>query len=161
MFMAKLLQEENWYSPQPGVPYQPLIAMPQQIINIQPMLGHFEIAFFTGYDPPRTLVPAIAMAPVITTNTPQIAPSAPTPSPTQDPGPRETLLSNNVGLGPVNRPTRMSSQSSSLLDWAPGRGKGPNRSGSQTAPSGEIDPEPDPRSDGENTRQDTDPRTQL
>ena len=120
LLMAELLQEEDWYSPQPGVPYQPLIAMPQQIIDIQPMLVNCEIAFFSGYDPPRTLVPAIAMAPVITTNTPQNTPPAPTPSPTQDPGPRETLLSDRTVLGLVTSPTPTNTQTSSILDWAPG-----------------------------------------
>lgn len=135
--------------------------MPQQIVDIQPMLGNCEIAFFTGYDPPRTLAPAIAMAPVVTMNTPQISPPAPMPSPTQDPGPRKTLLSTNVALGSAIPPTPTRTQNSSLVDWAPGRRKSPKRSGSQTAPSGAIDPEPDPRSDGEDTRQNTDPRTQL
>ena len=116
MFTAKLLQEENWYSPQPGVPYQPLIAVPQQIIDIQPMLAHCDIAFFTGYDPPKTLVPANAMAPVITMNTPQIAPPAAAPSPTQDPGPRETLVSNNAGQGAIPEQPDEPTQSTVTLE---------------------------------------------
>ena len=149
--MAKILQQENWYSPQPGIPYQPLLAMPQQFVNLWPIIDECGIAFFTGYDPPKTLAPAIAMAPVITTNTPQIAPPAPAPSPTQDPGPRETLISDNTALGPVSppAPTR-----TSLLTWLPGRG-------SQTDPSGETVPNPDARSNGEDNRQHMDPRTQL
>ena len=101
------------------------------------------------------------MAPVITTNTPQIARLAPTPSPTQDPGPRETLLGNNAALGPVTPPTPTRTQTSSLLDCAPGRGTSPEQSGSQTDPGGESDPEPDPRSDGEDTREKAGSRTKF
>ena len=125
------------------------------------MIENCGVAFFTGYDPPRTLAPAIAMAPVITMNAPQIAPPAPAPSPTQDPGPRETLISDNAALGPVTPPTPTSTQNSSLLNWAPGRGESPKGSGSQTDPGSETDPKPDARGKGEDTRQNTHPRTQL
>ena len=64
--------------------------MPDQLYNINPVFSSCEIFLFTGYDPPRTLAPATAMAPIITSHSPQITSPAAAPSPTQDPGPERT-----------------------------------------------------------------------
>ena len=72
------------------MPYQPKIAMPQQLSNINPAFSTCEVFLFTGYDPPRALAPATAMAPVITPHNPQVTALAAAPSPTQDPGPKKT-----------------------------------------------------------------------
>lgn len=75
--------------------------MPNQLYNINPVFSSCEVFLFTGYDPPRTLAPATAMAPeilacatamapIITSNSPQTTALAASPSPTQDPGPPRT-----------------------------------------------------------------------
>ena len=46
--------------------------------------------WFTGYDPPKTLVPAAAMAPPITSSDPKTSIATPQASATQDPGVKET-----------------------------------------------------------------------
>ena len=84
------IAEANWYKPAHGEPYRPLIAMPDQIAKMNPFFGRCTNAFFTGYDPPRTLEPASAMVPDVTTNDPKVQTSAPMPSYTQDPGARKT-----------------------------------------------------------------------
>lgn len=50
---------------------------------------------FQGYDPPRALVPATAMAPIVTQAEPQPSTIPPRPSATPDPGPKET---NHVSI---------------------------------------------------------------
>lgn len=83
--------EANWYKPEPGEPYHPLIAMPDQIKQINPFFSRCTDAFFTGFDPFRTLVPAFAMVPTTTADDPNAATSmAPMPSAIQDPGARQT-----------------------------------------------------------------------
>ncbi len=84
-------QEANWYKPAPGEPYRPLIAMPDQIAKVNAFFGRCSNAFFTGFDPPKTLLPAAAMVPTITAADPNAATlMAPMPSATQDPGARKT-----------------------------------------------------------------------
>ena len=46
--------------------------------------------WFTGYDPPKSLVPAAALAPPVTTSDPATPILSPQPSATQDPGARKT-----------------------------------------------------------------------
>ena len=48
--------------------------------------------WFTGFDPPKTLVPAAAMAPPITTSDPVVPNITPQASVTQDPGAKKTAL---------------------------------------------------------------------
>lgn len=77
--------------PEPGEPYRPLIAMPDQIRKVNAFFGRCSNAFFTGFDPPKTLLPANAMVPIITAADPNAATSiAPMPSATQDPGASKT-----------------------------------------------------------------------
>ena len=84
------VQEENWYKPQPGEPYRPLIAMPKQILEMRPYFSRCVDNFFTGFDPPRTLAPAAALAPSTTTTSPVAFTTAPKPSPTPDVGAKKT-----------------------------------------------------------------------
>lgn len=98
------VQEANWYKPEPGQPYRPLIAMPEQIQKVNPFFGRCSDAFFTGFDPPKTLLPATAMVPTTTAADPNAADStAPMPSATQDPGAKNTA--SDEGMKPVAGPT--------------------------------------------------------
>ena len=83
-------QEENWYKPQPGEPYRPLIALPRQIKEIDPWCQNCTDLFSTAFDPPHTLVPATAMVPEPTTSQLIDPPMMPTPSPALDVGPQKT-----------------------------------------------------------------------
>lgn len=97
-------QEANWYKPEPGQPYRPLIAMPEQIQKVNPFFGRCSDAFFTGFDPPKTLLPATAMVPTTTAADPNAATStALMPSATQDPGAKKTA--SDKGMKPVAGPT--------------------------------------------------------
>ena len=49
------LQEANWYTPEPGQPYRPLIALPRQLQALNPASANCQDWFFKGYDPPRAL----------------------------------------------------------------------------------------------------------
>ena len=70
--------EENYYSPAPGEPYRPLIAVPSQVTEMVPWFRYCQDYFFTGYDPPRPLVALASMAPA---SWPSSAPqSRPTPA---------------------------------------------------------------------------------
>lgn len=86
-----LVQEADWYKPEPGVPYRPLIAMPSQLKQRVPWLSFCEDIFFSAYDPPTALDSATAFVPVITPGSDhRIQALAAAPSPTIDPGARMT-----------------------------------------------------------------------
>ena len=90
-----MIQEENWYKPEPGEPYRPLIALPRKIKDLDPWYENCTDAFFTGLDPPRTLEIATAMASATafsaTTSNSKSTPLVPTPSPTQHAGAAKTV----------------------------------------------------------------------
>lgn len=53
---------DDWYKPAPGDPYRPLIALPSKVRSIDPWWNTCTDAFyFTGYDPPRSLIAATEM----------------------------------------------------------------------------------------------------
>lgn len=84
-------QEADWYKPEPGEPYRPLIAMPSQLKQRVPWLSFCEDIFFTAYDPPTALKTATAFDPVITPGSDhKIQALAAAPSPTINPGARMT-----------------------------------------------------------------------
>lgn len=97
-------QEENWYKPQPGEPYRPLIAMPKQIQELRAYYSRCTDNFFTGFDPPRTLAPAAALAPTTTTRDPEVFTTVPKPSPTPDAGAKKTANSEPPMITPADRP---------------------------------------------------------
>lgn len=84
------LKEANWYTPEPGVPYRPLIVLPKQLLEWNPAFSKCDLFAFEGYDPPKALVPATAMAPIVTQAEPLPFTMPPRPSATPDPGPKET-----------------------------------------------------------------------
>ena len=124
------LQEANWYIPEPGVPYQPEIAMPDQLYNNNPIFSSCEIFAFTGYDPPRAITPATAMAPIITSNSPQTTALAAAPSPTQDPGPERTGAYDSSASTVTNDPSPPQTQGPipAKVTDAPGKDPGLSRS---------------------------------
>ncbi len=79
--------------------------MPQQLSNINPAFSSCEVFLFTGYDPPRTLAPATAMAPVTTPHNPQVTALAAAPSPTPDPGPQKTAAYDSSGSTATDDPS--------------------------------------------------------
>ena len=81
---------ENFYKPAPGEPYRPLIAIPSQVKSMVPWFQYCTDLWFTGFDPPKTLVPAAAMAPPVTTGDPMIPTVTARASATQDPGAKKT-----------------------------------------------------------------------
>ena len=79
--------------PAPGEPYRPLIALPEKVRDIDPWYADCSDAFFTAYDPPRTLVPVAAMVPETTTSSSASSPT-PTPGPSLDIGLEQTTVTN-------------------------------------------------------------------
>ena len=88
-------QEENWYRPAPGEPYRPLIALPDKLKKIDPAWSGCTDAFFTGFDPPRTLAAADAMVPGTTVIHSIATPMTPTPGPSLTTGPMKTAIQQN------------------------------------------------------------------
>ena len=65
-------QIADQYKPAPGSPYRPVLSPPQQIYELQ--LGWSDCTIthaFAGIDPPRSLVPAAALVPNLTSTSPQ------------------------------------------------------------------------------------------
>ena len=99
------VQEENWYKPQPGEPYRPLIAMPSQLKKKVPWFSYCEGALFTAFDPPSALKAATALAPPLPPSDPISHTWAPAPSPTIDPGAGYTVGAEASTPVPARIPT--------------------------------------------------------
>lgn len=96
------LQEANWYKPEPGEPYRPLLAMPNKLRHAQPWLSFCGDAFFTAYDPPHALVTEAALLPPTSAGDPK---PVSVPSPTQDTGARATISGDGSIPKPAIVPT--------------------------------------------------------
>ena len=59
-------QADQWYKPEPGEPYRPIIAFPSKVLEVDPLWNTCSPWFFTGLDPPTMLHPATAMVPLAT-----------------------------------------------------------------------------------------------
>ena len=59
-------QADQWYKPEPGEPYRPIIAFPSKVLEVDPLWSTCSPWFFTGLDPPTMLHPATAMVPLAT-----------------------------------------------------------------------------------------------
>ena len=88
--VANSVASENYYKPEPGEPYRPLIAIPSQVRDMVPWFQYCTDLWFTGFDPPRSLIPAAAIAPPVTTSDLAALTIAPQPSATQVPGAKQT-----------------------------------------------------------------------
>ncbi|KAM0794421.1 hypothetical protein BDR22DRAFT_875835 [Usnea florida] len=81
----------QWYKPEPGEPYRPLIIFPSKLLDLDPLWKVCTPGYFTGYDPPRTLDPATAMVPKVTPpSNPNLDPRPATPAATQENLPKRT-----------------------------------------------------------------------
>ena len=84
------LDKYNRYKPEPGEPYRPLIAMPNQLKQKIPWFSSCS-EWFTAYDPPHALPTVTAFGPGPTSGRhPAAKPPAPAPTVTFDPGARKT-----------------------------------------------------------------------
>ena len=100
----------QWYKPAPGEPYRPLLAFPSKLTGLDPLWKNCNQGYFTGYDPPRTLDHAAAMAPKVTPpSTPNPDPAAAKPAATQENLPKKTI----TPADPVNTPSNPSSMQNS------------------------------------------------
>lgn len=100
--LIQTYQEANWYKPELGEPYRPLVAWPSKL---RQMGGELEFCvgdFFTAYDPPYALKTEAALLPPVSAGDPN---SAQVPSPTQDPGAGATVASIESTLKPAIVPT--------------------------------------------------------
>ena len=75
--------------PQPGVPYRPIVAVPQKLTEMNPFFKICTAFLFTALDPPQALVSESAVLPPVAPSYPK---PAPVPSPTQDPGARDPII---------------------------------------------------------------------
>ncbi len=100
--LIKIYQEANWYKPESGEPYRPLIAMPSKIKQLGGWLRYCDAGFFTAYDPPHALVTEAALLPPTAAGDPKPAPA---PSPTQDPPAGATVAGKGSTLQPAIVPT--------------------------------------------------------
>ena len=139
--------------PEPGVPYQPSVYMPQQLYSIHPVFSSCEMFLFTGYDPPRTLAPATAMAPVITPHDPQITAPAAAPSPTQDPGPQKTAADDSSASTALDDPSPPQTQGPILPQGTGVPGNDPGLSWSVSDPVSDDNPTPYPPGNNEDPGQ--------
>ena len=166
-YQAKMkVEEKNWYKPQAGEPYRPLIAMPKQILQMNPLFELCTDNFFTGYDPPKTLNRATALSPTTTNGDYEDITIAPKPSPTPDAGARKTptgdipkirnvntpameqpaLQFKDEGSNPENEPSHPiqlnNSPTPSALDPEETSGNPPRENNAQGPPGGEASPNP-------------------
>ena len=109
ILLTPIPQEANWYTPEPGVPYRPNPAMPDQLkrklMQEYPFFSSFPsclAGFFAAVDPPHALRTEALLLPPLPPNDPK---PAPVPSPTQDPGPGETPAHKRPVLVPAGVPT--------------------------------------------------------
>ena len=78
------MQTDQWYKPEPGEPYRPVISFPSKVFEIDPLWKSCSTGIFIGLDPPIALHPATAMVPQVTPtdNThPKQVGAKPSPSP--------------------------------------------------------------------------------
>ena len=75
--------------PQPGVPYRPIIAVPQKLTEINPFFAICTALLFTALDPPSALITASVLLPPVPPSSPK---PALVPRPTQDPGAKDPII---------------------------------------------------------------------
>ena len=118
------IQEANWYKPEAGQPYRPLIAMPSQLKQKIPWLSVCQ-GLFTAFDPPHALTTVTALVPGPTSASHAKAqPLTPAPSATRDTGARKTTN----GAGPV--PSLTNAKESSDFKQASGISRNSGQSSS-------------------------------
>ena len=134
-WLKKRIQEKNWYKPEPGEPYRPLIAMPSRVKQIQPWLSYCTDVFFTAYDPPTVLRAASALAPPVASKDPEAHPKVSVPSLTVDPVARETVGSKPSTPLPASTPVVDRPKATTYAAQTP-----PKEKGSDKTPRPKNDP---------------------
>lgn len=155
-------QEENWYKPQPGEPYRPLIAMPTKLKEMIPWFSHCNDGLFTAYDPPSALTAGTALAPPLSHNDPGAHPWAPVPSPTLNPETGHTVGAEASVPVPASVPTLDQPKATITAASAPQKqtGSDPGPQPNDPATQGSLPSQPPPNtleSNGD-SREDQDPQ---
>ena len=117
------VMEQNWYKPEPGEPYRPLIAIPGKVRAIDPWFSSCTDLWFDAVDPPRALGTEGALAAPTAFNGPEAkAPGSvlvnPTtsvhaPAPTTPPVPGSVV---QPGPTPTGFPDSAPSQTPAVVD---------------------------------------------
>ncbi|KAL6717668.1 hypothetical protein ACLMJK_005583 [Lecanora helva] len=96
--------EAHAWKPKYGEPYRPWLAMPSQLHQIFPWGGACSVAFFSIFDPPKTLEPAAAMASDLTSHKGKASPLPLPPDPTQGSAAQETVETQQPAALPASLP---------------------------------------------------------
>ncbi len=140
------IQEANWWKPELGEPYRPLVAMPAQLRQRVPWLSFCEDIVFTAYDPPTALRSATALVPIVTPGgDPKTHALAAVPSPTVDPGDRKTVADIKSTPAPIIAPAAQKTSSSGTHSDPEDPSSDPKQGGEMTKAS---DPSGDPGKQG-------------
>ena len=83
------------------MPYRPFFAFPDKVRQVIPFFRYCDAFWFSVFDPPRALVPGLALAPDVTTDEPTASSKMPMPSPVPDPGPKQTPSDKDPATAPA------------------------------------------------------------
>lgn len=103
--------------------------------------------FFTGFDPPRTLAPAAALAPSTTTTNPVAFTTAPTPSPTPDIGVKKTANGGPPIITPSEIPVGQPRKQDIQASHPKHQISDPGKESHNLAPPVNYPAQPDPKSE--------------
>ena len=165
------VMEQNWYKPEPGEPYRPLIAIPEKVRAINPWFSSCTDLWFDAVDPPSALAPEGGLLPsplaqngpalkdphnVLvdpTTSKQDPAPTnPPMPGSIVQPGPTLTALPDNIlSSAPIagGLPVQSSNAKSQQQENQPSGSGGPSQSqdgGGSIDNTGNEDVPSDPQS---------------
>jgi hypothetical protein len=115
-------QEENWYKPRKGEPYRPLIALPDQIKNLNAKYGTCVGDFFSGVDPPKSLVPGTVMVPTTTSEDPKASIATAMPVSSPDAGAKNTAADLALTGASSTTPTVEQAKETSSMTSEPKQG---------------------------------------
>lgn len=153
--LMQSFQEANWYKPEPGEPYRPLIAMPNKLKEMIPWFSHCHDELFTAYDPPSALTLATALAPPLPLSNPTSHPWAPAPSPTMDTGAGHIVGAEASTPVPASIPTVDQPEATNTAAPVPPKQEGPNPQSQPNDPANQESPSSQSRP---NTEPDSDPK---
>ena len=90
------VMSSQWYKPEPGEPFRPMIVFPSKLLDIHPLWKICTPGCFTGYDPPRALDLETALVPKVTPSS-TLKPNlgVPKPAATHESLPRRTSISTD------------------------------------------------------------------
>lgn len=135
-------QRANWYKPEPGEPYRPLIAMPSRVKQLKPWLSYCTEIFFTAYDPPRALGAVTELAPPVLSSDPK---AAPVPSLTLDPGAKQSVSPAASIPVPAKTPAVDQPEATTTAEPVPSKQEEPNPRPQHNDPATQESPPSQPR----------------